>query len=204
MVPSLIQIRRILTCDFNSDFNFFCFWSEILFLGKFGPKKSQFVSLSENLVPNLNLENLMVMFTLSFFEWKYPFFGNLFQKIEIIYWSLNLERRLIWICTIQWWFLFFYFLVWKYPFWLKMARKFKIVSLGWNIVPRLFQNVKFDGNVHFFSSRPFLASFVQKISLVFWCDLINLLAVHLQRLEASGFSYSVITYLCDNGRIFNY
>ena len=30
-----------------------------------------------------------------------------------------------------------------------------------------FKYEKFDGNVHFFSSRPFLGSFVQKIHLAF-------------------------------------
>ena len=88
---------------------------------------------------NFNLQNSMVMFTLSLFDQKYPFFWNLFQKTEIVCWSLNLEPRLIRICRIQQWFSFFYFLGWNYPFWVKMIQKFKIVILGWNIVPRLFQ-----------------------------------------------------------------
>ena len=49
-----------------------------------------------------------------------------------------------------------------------MIQKFKTVSLGWNTVSRLFQTLKLDGNVHFFSSRPFLASFIQKTHLAFW------------------------------------
>ena len=67
-----------------------------------------------------------------------------------------------------------------------------------------FKYVKFDGNVHSFSSRPILAGFVQKIHLAFWCGLINVPVAQLQRLEASGFSYSIVKYLCDNGRISNY
>ena len=40
----------------------------------------------------------------------------------------------------------------------------------------------------------FFTSFVQKINLAFWCDLINLPGVNLQRLEASSISYSIIKY----------
>ena len=34
---------------------------------------------------NLNLQNSMVMFTLSVFDWKYPFFGNFcFKKLKLL------------------------------------------------------------------------------------------------------------------------
>ena len=33
---------------------------------------------------NLNLQNSMVMFTLFVFDSKYPFFGNLFQKLKLL------------------------------------------------------------------------------------------------------------------------
>ena len=57
----------------------------------------------------------------------------------------------------------FYFLGWKYPFWVKMVQNFKIVSLSGNIVARLFQIVKFDGNIHFFSVvDPFLQVLFKK------------------------------------------
>ena len=37
-----------------------------------------------------------------FFDWKYPFWANLVQKIKIISLSLNLVPTLIRICRIQW------------------------------------------------------------------------------------------------------
>ena len=110
---------------------FFCFWVEILFLGKIGPKNSQIVSLRWNLVPNL-----IWIFRTQWWSSLYPVLTGSKRFLEICFknwncWSLNLEPRLIQICRIQWGFLYFYFLGWKYHFWVKMVRKFKIVSLPW-------------------------------------------------------------------------
>ena len=46
----------------------------------------------------------------------------------------------------------------------------------------------------FFSSRPFLASFVQKINLACRCDWL-VSQQFTWRLEASGFSYSIISFI---------
>ena len=134
------------------------------------------------------MKNSTVMFTLSVFEQKYPFYGNLFQKIKIICWSWNLEFRLIRICRIRRWFSFYSFLYWKYPFWVTSDQKIQIVSLSWNLVPRLFWRCKIWYWGSFFYFKPFFASFVQKINSAFWCYLINFRAVFSQRLEASDFS----------------
>ena len=76
---------------------------EIPFLGKFGPKnQNSHFKLKFGTYTNSNMQNSMVMFILSVFDWKYPFWANLVQKIKIISWSLNLVARLIRICWIQW------------------------------------------------------------------------------------------------------
>ena len=56
----------------------------------------------------------------------------------------------------------------KYHFLANLVQKFKTISLIWNLVPRLLQIVKFNGDVQFFGFRLFLASFVQKIHFAFW------------------------------------
>ena len=58
---------------------------EIPFLGKFGPKNQncQF-KLKFGTKTNLNMQNLVVLFTFSVFDWKYPFWANLVQKIKIV------------------------------------------------------------------------------------------------------------------------
>ena len=48
------------------------------------------------------MQNLMVMFTFSFFNRKYPFWTNLIQKIKTVSLSQNLILKLIRICRIQW------------------------------------------------------------------------------------------------------
>ena len=81
----------------------------------------------------------MVMFILSVFDWKYPFWANLVQKVKIISWSWNLVARLIRICRIQWCCSLFFVFEWKYPFWANLVQKIKIVTLCWNLVPRLIR-----------------------------------------------------------------
>ena len=65
---------------FSGDVHFFCFKSEILFLGKFGPKtqKSQF-KLKFGIFTNSNIQNSMVMFPFSVLDQKYTFSENLFK-----------------------------------------------------------------------------------------------------------------------------
>ena len=107
MVPTIIKICRIQWC-----YSLFYFWVEILFLGKFGPKNqnSRF-KLKFGSYSNSNMQNSMVMFILSVFEWKYPFWANLVQKVKILTLSWNLVPTLIRTCRIQWWYLFILFLI---------------------------------------------------------------------------------------------
>ena len=58
---------------------------EIPFLGKFGPNNQncQF-KLKFGTKTNSNKQNLMVLFTFSIFNKKYPFGANLVEKIKIV------------------------------------------------------------------------------------------------------------------------
>ena len=48
-----------------------------------------------------NMQNSMMLFICFVFEWKYPFWVNLVQKIKIISLSWNLVPTLIRICRVQ-------------------------------------------------------------------------------------------------------
>ena len=71
------------------------------------------------------MQNSMVMF----FDWNYPIWKILVQKIKIVNLSWNLVLRLIWICRIQRWCSFYLFCTWKVKF----------VSLSWNLGPLLIR-----------------------------------------------------------------
>ena len=83
------------------------------------------------------MQNSMMLFIFSIFEWKYPFRANLVQKIKIVTLSWNLVSTLTRTCRIQWWCSFFFVFDRKYPFWANLVRKIKIVTLSWNLVPTL-------------------------------------------------------------------
>ena len=87
---------------------FLFFWPEIKFLGKFGPKNQncQF-RLKFGTQSDSNLQNLIVKFAFSVFNWIYPFWANLVQKIKIVSFSCILVPRLIRICRVECWFPFF-------------------------------------------------------------------------------------------------
>ena len=107
LVARLIRICRIQWCC-----SLFCFWVEIPFLGKFGPKNQNcHFKLKIGTYTNSNMQNSMILFTFFVLERKYPFWANLFQKIKIVTLSWNLAPTLIRICRIQWWCLFFLFLI---------------------------------------------------------------------------------------------
>ena len=90
---------------------------EIPFLGKFGPKhQNSHFKLKFGTYSNSSMQNSMVMFILSVFDWKYPFWANLVQKIKIISWSWNLVTRLIRICRIHWCCSFFFSFWVEIPF----------------------------------------------------------------------------------------
>ena len=78
--------------------------------------------------------------------------------------TLKLKFRLIRICRIWWWFSIFPFLDQKYYVRLiKLVQKVKTFILSWNLVPGLFQYVKFYDDVPFFLFSTLFASFIQKI-----------------------------------------
>ena len=65
-------------------------------LGIFGRKNENFWFTQKiSIYANLNMQNLMVLFTFFFFGWKYRFWENLLQKNKIIILSWNLVPRLI-------------------------------------------------------------------------------------------------------------
>ena len=58
---------------------------------------------------NSNMQNSMLMFTFSVFDWNYPLWAKLVLKIKIVNLNWNLVPRLIRICRIQWCCSFFLF-----------------------------------------------------------------------------------------------
>ena len=82
------------------------------------------------------MQNSMLMFTFSAFDWKHLFRANLIQKMKTVSLNKNLVSRLIPICSIQWWCSLFSVLVEKHPFWVNLVQKLKVVSLSWNMVSR--------------------------------------------------------------------
>ena len=107
----------------------------IPFLGQFGPEyqNCQF-KLKFGTKTNCNMQNSMVMFIL----FIHPFWESLVQKIKVVSLNWKLASRLIRICRIQRWCLFFLFLTGK-PFSANLVQKINIVSLSWNLVPRLIR-----------------------------------------------------------------
>ena len=116
----------------------FCFRREITFMDKFRPKnqnyqlKQKFLSLT-----NSNIQNSMVMFTLSVFNRKHSFWANLFPKFKIVYLKWKLVPKLIQICKIQWWCPLVLFLTENILFWANLVQKTKTISFSWNLLTRL-------------------------------------------------------------------
>ena len=76
---------------------------------------------------NLNKQNSMMMFTFSVFDQQYLSWANSVQKFKIVCSKWDLIKRLIRICRIQWWCLFFLF--WtenSYPFWQIWSKKLQL------------------------------------------------------------------------------
>ena len=123
---------------------FFCFRSKIPFLGKFRSKiqKCQFKLKFGTWTNNRTcMQNSRGMFTFSVLDRKYPFWANLVQKFKNVSLSWNLAPKLIPICRIQWWWLFFCFKP-ENPFWSNLVQKIKIVSFSWNLVAGLIRICK--------------------------------------------------------------
>ena len=131
---------------------FFRFRPEIPFLGKFGPNYQNCqLKLKLGAQTNSSMQNSMVMFTFSSFDWKYHFWANLVQKIKIVSLSWNLGPRLIQICRIQWCYSFFFVSDRNSPFWVNLVQKIRIVSLSWNLVPSLIRICRIQWRCYSFS-----------------------------------------------------
>ena len=126
-------------------FAFFCFRSEMPFLGKFDPKGQNYqFKLKFDAYTNSNMQNSMVVFTFLVFDRKCSFWVNLVQKVRIISLSWNLVPTLIRISRIQWWCLLSGFDQ-EYPFWANLVQKIKIVSLRWDFILKLIQICTIQG-----------------------------------------------------------
>ena len=148
-------------------------------MDKFGPKNQNCqLKLKYGIGTNSNMQNSLVMFTFSVFnwkyfagqiswkylDWKYQFDANLVQKIKIVCLSWNLVPRLIWICRIQWWVLFTLSFFWLgIPFW------GKFYPWSWSLVPRNFKYAEFISCwlfSNFDQIYSFYVNLVQKIKIV--------------------------------------
>ena len=87
--------REKFRCFFQSEYAEFSgyvdfpqFRQQIPFLGKFGPKNPncQFI-LKFDTSTNSNIQNSMVIFNFSSFDWNCPFRANLVQIIKVVYLS---------------------------------------------------------------------------------------------------------------------
>ena len=79
---------------------------EMLFLDKSGLKiqNCQFEPKFHHKKTNLNMQNSVVLlFTLSIFDWEYPFWTNLVQKNKTVSLTWDLVPRLMGIWRNQWW-----------------------------------------------------------------------------------------------------
>ena len=66
--------RAIEYAEFNGDVHFFCFRPEVPFLGKVRPNNHNcYFKLRFGIKTNFNMQNSMLMFTFSVFNWKYLF-----------------------------------------------------------------------------------------------------------------------------------
>ena len=66
--------------EFNGDVHSFCFWSEIPFLGRFGPKNQNYqFKLKFGTYTNSNMQNSMLMFTFSVLI-RNTLFGQIWSK----------------------------------------------------------------------------------------------------------------------------
>ena len=112
-----------------------------------------------------------MLFSFFVFQWKYPFWANLVQKIKIVTLSWKLASSLIRICRIQWWCSFFSFWL-KIPFLGKFGPKNQNYQLKLKFGTWANSNMQnsmmlfiyfvFDWKYHF------LANLVQKIKIISW------------------------------------
>ena len=121
---------------------------------------------------NLDMPNSMMMFTCFAFDHTYLPLTNLVQKFKIVCSKWNLIKRLIQICKIQWFYLFYLLYTENsYPFWANLVQKIAFVSLSWKLVLRLIRIWKIQW-CSFFSAfeRKYTIfwKFVPKTKIVCW------------------------------------
>ena len=151
-------------------FSFFYFWSEIPFLGKFGPKCQNYhFKLKFGNYTNSNMQISVMMFTFSAFYQKYPFWVNLVQKVKIISLSWNLVSTLIRICRIQWCCSLFHFRT-EIPFLGKFGSKsqnyqFKLKFGNYTNSNMQISVMMFTFSA-FYQKYPFWVNLVQKVKII--------------------------------------
>ena len=91
LIPRLIRIYRI-----RWWWSLFLFRPEVLSLGKFCPKNEDcYFKLKFGTLKNSNMQNSMALSSLSVFDWKYPFWASLVEKVKIVRLNWNLVASLI-------------------------------------------------------------------------------------------------------------
>ena len=106
---------------------------EIPFLGKFGPKNQNYQFKPKfGTYTNSNMQNSMVMLTFPVFEWKYPFWANLVQIVNIYSFFLFLIRN-------------------AGLFWENLVQNVKIVSLRLNLLASLIPICRIQSQCSLFS-----------------------------------------------------
>ena len=111
------------------------------------------------------MQNSMILFTFFVFEWKYPFWANLVQKIKILILSWNLVATLIRTCRIQWWCSLFLFLSGIALFGQICSKKSKLSLYAKIWYLDWYEYVEFNDAIFFFCFRleiPFLGKFGPK------------------------------------------
>ena len=106
--------------------------------------------------------NSMLIFPLSVYGQKYPFWPHLILKVKIVGLSWRLVPRLILIriCRTRWWcslFMFFFFLLFIFYLFIfffcaNLILKIKVVSLSSNLAPRITWTCRIRWRYSVFSS----------------------------------------------------
>ena len=98
-----------------------------IFFWRIWPKKQNCLfKIKLGIYTNLNMLNLMVMFTFSVLDWKYPFWANLVENTKTVCLRWNLNARLIPVWWIRKWCSLFFVSDWNYPFWSNLVQKLKL------------------------------------------------------------------------------
>ena len=117
------------------------------------------------------MQNSMVMFTFSVFDWNYLFWANFVQKIKFVNIGWNLVSRLIRMCRIQWWCSFFlFYLGWKNPFLDKLGPQGQNCQFKMKFGTYINSNMQNSMVVFSFSvldwKHIFSADLIQKVKIV--------------------------------------